>query len=505
MTMELLDGRPLDSLLRDYSGTGMSLEKAIPIIEDYCSALSFAHQKHFIHSDLKPGNIFVTDEGTKVLDFGIARISNVAAVQDHFDAGDLGALTPAYASLEMLNGEDPHPSDDVYAAALIAYELFSGNHPFSRLPANEVRDKKLKPKRLKELNKRQWQALESALVAERDKRTQSIDDFWNAFANKKRLPIFRFISALLLIVTAWFSYNTFIAPSEMSKLAESTFIKASDCLMNQEANCAIESAKAVLKLEPNYAGAQLLLKKAEALKLEQQLTVLLNDVHQCIYTSNDIGCAEKSLYRMRNLARKANQTLNAEDELATFKERLTIASALQSAQQCFQEKSYLCVTERANIVLNLRPKHAQATSLNNQAHEKINQRENKRIATQQQYEKFIVKANKCFNNKDFACAKKSADNALVLNSTNEARILQRNAEMALIEQKRNLLEKKRNKEKADSMIVQARECLAKKQYDCAIAKSEFALNLVPKYLSALNTLKQATEERQKLKTSFSLQ
>ena len=505
MTMELLDGRPLDSLLRDYSGTGMSLEKAIPIIEDYCSALSFAHQKHFIHSDLKPGNIFVTDEGTKVLDFGIARISNVAAVQDHFDAGDLGALTPAYASLEMLNGEDPHPSDDVYAAALIAYELFSGKHPFSRLPANEVRDKKLKPKRLKELNKRQWQALESALVAERDKRTQSIDDFWNAFANKKRLPIFRFISALLLIVTAWFSYNTFIAPSEMSKLAESTFIKASDCLMNQEANCAIESAKAVLKLEPNYAGAQLLLKKAEALKLEQQLTVLLNDVHQCIYTSNDIGCAEKSLYRMRNLARKANQTLNAEDELATFKERLTIASALQMAQQCFQEKSYLCVTERANIVLNLRPKHAQATSLNNQAHEKINQRENKRIATQQQYEKFIVKANKCFNNKDFACAKKSADNALVLNSTNEARILQRNAEMALIEQKRNLLEKKRNKEKADSMIVQARECLAKKQYDCAIAKSEFALNLVPKYLSALNTLKQATEERQKLKTSFSLQ
>ena len=505
MTMELLDGRPLDSLLRDYSGTGMSLEKAIPIIEDYCSALSFAHQKHFIHSDLKPGNIFVTDEGTKVLDFGIARISNVAAVQDHFDAGDLGALTPAYASLEMLNGEDPHPSDDVYAAALIAYELFSGKHPFSRLPANEVRDKKLKPKRLKELNKRQWQALESALVVERDKRTQSIDDFWNAFANKKRLPIFRFISALLLIVTAWFSYNTFIAPSEMSKLAESTFIKASGCLTKQEANCAIEGAKAVLKLDPNYAGAQLLLKKAEVLKIEQQLTVLLNDVHQCIYTSNDIGCAEKSLYRMQNLARKANQTLNAEDELATFKERLTIASALQMAQQCFQEKSYLCVTERANIVLNLRPKHAQATSLNNQAHEKINQRENKRIATQQQYEKFIVKANKCFNNKDFACAKKSADNALVLNSTNEARILQRNAEMALIEQKRNLLEKKRNKEKADSMIVQARECLAKKQYDCAIAKSEFALNLVPKYSSALNTLKQATEERQKLKTSFSLQ
>ena len=89
-----------------------------------------------------------------------------------------------------------------------------------------------------------------------------------------------------------------------------------------------------------------------------------------------------------------------------------------------------------------------------------------------------IGAYKCFTSKNYACAQKAADNALALNSTDEARILQRNAEMALIEVKRNLLEKKRNKEKADSMIVQARQCLAKKQYDCAIAKSESALNLL---------------------------
>ncbi|KGJ94794.1 serine/threonine protein kinase [Colwellia psychrerythraea] len=505
MTMELLSGRPLDSLLRDYSGTGMSLDKAIPIIEDYCSALSFAHQKHFIHSDLKPGNIFVTDEGTKVLDFGIARISNVAAVKDHFDAGDLGALTPAYASLEMLNGGDPHPSDDVYAAALIAYELFSGKHPFNRLPANEVRDKKLKPKRIKELNKRQWQALEAALVVDRDKRTQSIEDFWNAFANKKRLPIYRVISAILLIVTVWFVYNTFIAQSEMSKLADSTFIKASDCLANKKANCAMEGAKAVLKLTPDYPEAQLLLQQAKALKLAQTLTELFNDVHQCIYNNNDTVCAEKALYSMQNLASNADQTLNAEDELSNFKERTAIANALKNAEQCLQEKSYLCVLENTNTILDLRPDHIQATSLSQQANQQISQLEKKRIVTQQQYDNLIIKANNCFNNKDYACAKKSADSALVLNSTDEVRAIQRDAEMALIEVKRNLLEKKRNRARADNMVVQARQCLAKKQYDCAIAKSESALNLVPKYPSALNTLKQATEERQKLKTSFSLQ
>jgi serine/threonine protein kinase len=505
MTMELLNGRPLDSLLRDYSGTGMSIDKAIPIIEDYCSALSFAHQKHFIHSDLKPGNIFVTDEGSKVLDFGIARISNVAAVQDHFDAGDLGALTPAYASLEMLNGEDPHPSDDVYAAALIAYELFSGNHPFNRLPANEVRDKKLKPKRLNELNKRQWQALESALIVDRDKRTQSIDDFWNAFANKKRLPIYRFISVILLIITAWFSYNTFIAQSEMSKLADSTFIIASDCLTNQKANCAIEGAKAVLKLTPDYPGAQLLLKKANGLKLKQQLTLLVNDVHQCLYTNGNLVCAEKALYSMQNLAKQADQTLNAEDEISTFKDQRTIDTALDDAQQCFQEKSYGCVIEHTNTVLGLHPENTQAMALKKQANEHINQRENKRVATQNQYDNLMLKANKCLASKDYRCANNSASSALLLSDTDEARTLQRTAEIAFIEQNRNLLEQKRNKEKAEKIMVQARKCLTKKQYDCAIAKSESALNFVKNHSAALNILKKATEERQKLKTTFTLQ
>jgi hypothetical protein len=102
------------------------------------------------------------------------------------------------------------------------------------------------------------------------------------------------------------------------------------------------------------------------------------------------------------------------------------------------------------------------------------------------------------------CAQQSAKSALLLNSTNEARMLERRAEMALIEEKRNLLERERNIKRADNMVAQARQCLNKKQYDCAIAKSESALNLLPKYSPAISTLKQAKEERQKLKSSFSL-
>ena len=49
-----------------------------------------------------------------------------------FDPGSLGALTPAYASPEMLEHREPDPRDDIYALGCITYELLTGKHPFDR-------------------------------------------------------------------------------------------------------------------------------------------------------------------------------------------------------------------------------------------------------------------------------------------------------------------------------------------------------------------------------------
>ncbi len=130
MTMELLEGQGLDKLLHSNKGAGLAPEEAYEIIEDYSTALGYAHKRNIIHSDLKPGNIFITNTGTKVLDFGIARVAVDAQQADDFDAGSLGAMTPAYASLEMIENQTPDQSDDVYAAAIIAYELLTGEHPY---------------------------------------------------------------------------------------------------------------------------------------------------------------------------------------------------------------------------------------------------------------------------------------------------------------------------------------------------------------------------------------
>ena len=99
---------------------GLPFEQAYDIIKQLGAGLIYAHDRRLVHSDFKPGNAFMCDDGTvKTLDFGIARaVKNPVtgeAEKTLFDPGKLGALTPAYASLEMLEGEEPDTRDDTYA------------------------------------------------------------------------------------------------------------------------------------------------------------------------------------------------------------------------------------------------------------------------------------------------------------------------------------------------------------------------------------------------------
>ncbi|MFV8783871.1 protein kinase domain-containing protein [Microbulbifer sp. SA54] len=229
MTMEFLEGSPLDKLLRENSGVGVGKEKAVAIFRDVAQALIYAHSHRIVHSDFKPGNIFVTNRnGAKVIDFGIARavseggIASKAGEQTIFDAGTLGALTPAYASLEMLQGGEPQPSDDVYALGCVAYELFSGRHPFDKLPADKAFEKKLKPKRIKSLSRRQWRALEAALAFHRADRTPTVERFVHRFFTNSgwKWALGSLFLAVLVGVGFGYSYLEKKNAAEQKRVAE---------------------------------------------------------------------------------------------------------------------------------------------------------------------------------------------------------------------------------------------------------------------------------------------
>jgi serine/threonine protein kinase len=124
IVMELLKGKNLKDIIRDR--IALTLEKKLSIMVQMADGLSCAHKNGFIHRDIKPGNIFVTDSGTvKVLDFGIARMpqSDLTRVGQR-----LG--TPVYMSPEQVKGAKLDERADIFSAGIVFYELLTYVHPF---------------------------------------------------------------------------------------------------------------------------------------------------------------------------------------------------------------------------------------------------------------------------------------------------------------------------------------------------------------------------------------
>ncbi|HJW25232.1 MAG TPA: serine/threonine-protein kinase [Rhodocyclaceae bacterium] len=209
LTMEYLAGKPLSQLLRSPDFKGMPWPSALRIVAGIAKALGYAHERGFVHCDLKPANVFVTDSGeVKVIDFGIARVFQKPEQDTEatvFDPGSLGGLTPAYASPEMIEHLEPDPRDDIYALACITYELLTGRHPFDRVPANQARSAHMKPLRPKGLGLRQWRALRNALCFEREGRTPTVARFLQDISGESRTLTYVGLMGSSLVLAAIFS------------------------------------------------------------------------------------------------------------------------------------------------------------------------------------------------------------------------------------------------------------------------------------------------------------
>jgi len=166
MTMELIEGRLLSTIVRDWTMLPRAL--ANKILRSCALALNHAHEHDVVHGDFKPGNVFLTrEEDVKIVDFGAS--AALSGGSSRIPAG-----TPAYASPQVLSGETPDRRDDVFSFACVAYELLTGQHPFQHRSSLEARDAGVTPTRAWNLSAPQWLALLAALSWDREQRPEEI-------------------------------------------------------------------------------------------------------------------------------------------------------------------------------------------------------------------------------------------------------------------------------------------------------------------------------------------
>jgi serine/threonine-protein kinase len=135
VVMERLVGRSLaDKLGRDGL---LAPGYAIPVYVDVCKALHAAHKKGVVHRDLKPGNIFLCDDGSaKVLDFGMSKLASAESLtQTGYTLG-----TPEYMAPEQCIGAQVEPRTDIYALGVLMYESLTGELPIVAQNRRELLD-----------------------------------------------------------------------------------------------------------------------------------------------------------------------------------------------------------------------------------------------------------------------------------------------------------------------------------------------------------------------------
>jgi serine/threonine-protein kinase len=135
VVMERLVGRSLaDKLARDGL---LAPGHAVAVFTHVCRALDAAHRKGVVHRDLKPGNIFLCEDGSaKVLDFGMSKLASAESLtQTGYTLG-----TPEYMAPEQCIGAQVEPRTDIYALGVLMYEALTGELPIIAASRRELLD-----------------------------------------------------------------------------------------------------------------------------------------------------------------------------------------------------------------------------------------------------------------------------------------------------------------------------------------------------------------------------
>jgi serine/threonine protein kinase len=116
------------------------LSQAFALADEILDALDAAHRSGIVHRDLKPGNILITANGVKVLDFGLAKVEQTPAADGRGQVETRTAFLTAegtvlgtlpYMSPEQVEGREADARSDIFAFGVVLYELIAGTRPFA--------------------------------------------------------------------------------------------------------------------------------------------------------------------------------------------------------------------------------------------------------------------------------------------------------------------------------------------------------------------------------------
>ncbi|HEX7981314.1 MAG TPA: protein kinase [Gemmatimonadaceae bacterium] len=126
LVMTHVNGRTLKQVIHD--DRPLAQEFVVRVVREVASALSAAHVMGIVHRDVKPENIFITEDGRALLaDFGVARsMSGDTQLTMH----GVAIGTPSYMSPEQIDGTDLDGRGDIYSLGLVAWEMFTGHRPW---------------------------------------------------------------------------------------------------------------------------------------------------------------------------------------------------------------------------------------------------------------------------------------------------------------------------------------------------------------------------------------
>ena len=139
IAMELLEGRSLDEMIKDQGP--LSESSVLQIGTQVADALHAAYANHMIHGDIKPQNIFITDNGSaKLLDFGLAKMANIEVVTET-DGSVWGSAY--YISPERVGHKAEDFRSDIYSLGATLFHALVGHPPFDADTPEELAQKRL--------------------------------------------------------------------------------------------------------------------------------------------------------------------------------------------------------------------------------------------------------------------------------------------------------------------------------------------------------------------------